>query len=181
MGDVQGRAKYAPSLDREAHRSSVHGRQFQNDRPVDAVVGAQLVEQVGRRVVVDFQHHHRVALPAADHHVGDVDPGVAEFRADDADDARLIVVLHDHHRAGRDHIHVVAVDLAHARMHAVVDATDDAAWRRAVRGFAGDFDYDLFTATLVLLVDDRAQFDTALLGGVAPRQACVLLPVLPRQ
>ena len=46
----------------------------------------------------------------ADVHVGDVDAGVAEQRADDADHARPVVVLDHQHVLGRRDVERVLVD-----------------------------------------------------------------------
>ena len=45
-----------------------------------------------------------------DVHVGDVDAGVAQDRADPADHAGAVVVAHDEHVVGRRHVDGVVVD-----------------------------------------------------------------------
>ena len=65
----------------------------------------------GTGSVVDDHHERGVAVGRpADVHVGDVDAGVAEDRADPADDAGAVVVAHDQHVAGRRHVDRVVVD-----------------------------------------------------------------------
>ena len=57
----------------------------------------------------------------ADVHVGDVDAGVAEQRADRADDAGPVVVLDHQHVVGRRHVERVLVDHHDALLAATAD------------------------------------------------------------
>ena len=69
----------------------------------------------------------------ADVHVGDVDAGIAEQRADDADDAGPVVVLDHQHVVGRRHVDAVVVDHHDALLAATPDqrARQRAGRRRA--------------------------------------------------
>src|SRR5205823_8844334 len=78
-------------------------------RVVEAL-GVDALDQLGRSGRVDRERHERLAAAprARDRHVGDVDAGLAEERADPADHAGHVVVAEEDHQRRELHLELEA-------------------------------------------------------------------------